>query len=153
MEDIIRTVSGLTSLIVTHNKRMRAYRSLSEKSSHEEIKSFCTRRVDQSKQFINNLLTWRSAYGGYTKIDDQSDASSPWHQIRVLFGMSPERALIDRCEQLEREALKVYKTVMPIIPPATAVDLQAQTHEIEKALKRLKALGERTELVGSLVRQ
>lgn len=151
MEDINRVVSALASLIMLHNKRIAAYQSLAEKTPHEDIKSLCTRYIDQSKQFASNLSTWRSAYGGFTKLDGQSGSKGGWRQVRSLFGFSSEKSLINRCEQLEQETLKMYKSVMQLIPAATVADLRLQTKELEKALKRLQEQGERAELIGSLV--
>lgn len=140
MEDINRAVSALASLIVAHNRRIGAYISLAKETSQEDVRAFCKRHVDQTKQFVSNLSTWRSAYGGYAKINDQTSSTGTWQQVRSLFGFSSGRAMIVRCEQLDRDTLKMYKSAIPCMPAAGVADLQMQAKELEKALKRLQML-------------
>ena len=150
MEDINKAVSALASLIVAHNERIRAYQSLADKSPSDEVKSFCARHIEQAKQFASNLSTWRSAYGGFAKIEAQSINFNAWHQVRLLFGFSVEKTIMNRCAQLDRETLKMYGTAIPFIPGATLKDMQMQAKEVEKALRRLQELGERATVVATL---
>lgn len=149
MELTSQITSALTSLIVANNKRIKGYQSLAKKTTEQEVKSLCTRYVSQSKSFLNNLSTWRSAYGGFARAEDEAGATSAWHQVRSLLGLAGERNMINQCKELEREILKKYKSAIPVIPAAALVDLQLHIKEIEKALLRLQGLSEKKETMES----
>jgi hypothetical protein len=143
MEDINRAIAALASLILAHHKRIKAYSSLHEATSHQDVRFLCERNVDHSKQCIANLSRWRSAYGGFAKSLDYSAGKDTWHQVRLFFSSNPERTIVDRCEEMEQEILKMYESAMLLIPSYTVGDLQLQVKSLERMVRRLHEVRER----------
>jgi hypothetical protein len=149
MEDISRAIAALTSLIVVNYKRHNVYQALSEKTKDDELRSLCRAHVEQSKRFITTLSTWRSAYGGFRTSDRETGAGSTWSQLRALFDLGLGKTMINRCEVLERDALRNYKlaSALPSMPMAIVAEIDLQARELEKVLAKLKILNERTQSV------
>lgn len=150
MEDIQRAISALTSLILAHHENLKAWTELSQTTSHEEVKSLCQRHADHSRQIVKNLSGWRSAYGGFAKKVDESPADSTWHKVRLFLSFDREKTLINRCERLEREILKMYDFTMPLIPSTAVNDLQSHVKSLRKMMLTHRELNERKQMVGSL---
>lgn len=150
MEDIKKAVAVLGALILAHHRRIRAYSSLYEMTSHQEIKSSCERHIGRSQQIIKNLSMWRSGYGGFAKKLDGFADGNTWHLVRLFLSFNTEKTAISRCMQLDRDTLKTYKQAMSAIPPAAAGDLQGHVREMEKMMLSLQELVERKQEVGSL---
>ena len=146
MEDINKAVAVLGTLILAHRRRIKAYFSLCEMTSHEEIRSFCERHINHSQQIVNNLSKWRSAYGGFAKTLDKPAATDIWHQLRLILSLNAEKTVISRCEQLERETLKMYQVAMPLIPSSAAGDLQLHVKTLEMMVRTLQDFGERKQM-------
>src|SRR5690242_14602263 len=140
MEDINKAVAALAALIQAHHRRIRAYLSLREITSRGEIKSLCERHIDQSQRIVKNLSNWRAAYGGFAKRLDESAASDPWLQLRLFLSLNAERTVINRCEQLERETLKMYGSAISVIPSLAVDDLQSDVKALGMMMNTLQEL-------------
>jgi uncharacterized protein (TIGR02284 family) len=152
MEDLSRTIDALTSMIEINNRRASAYTSLAEKTQRNEVKSVFRHFADQARQFASNLSTWRAAYGGFAVSQKKSSAGT-WAQVRHLLGLNSGKNIITECEELEREAIKMYKATiaMAFMPPATTADMQTQVREFEKSLSKLRSIKDQTAVGGVLV--
>ena len=151
MEDINKAVAALSALILAHHRRIRAYTSLRETTSREEVKSLCERHIDHSRQIVKNLSNWRAAYGGFAKRLDESAGSDTWLQVRLLLSPNAEKTVINHCEQLNGEVLRMYELALPRIPSAAVGDLQSDMKSLEMMKRTLQECGERKHVVGSLV--
>ena len=143
MEDISRTIDALTSMIAINKKRAAAYQSLAEKTHRHEAKLLLLQFADQSRRFASGLSTWRAAYGGFGVADRKSGVST-WSQVRSLFGLNSGKHVITECEEMEQDAIKIYRAAvgMTFIPSATVVDIQKQLADLEKSLSKLRAARE-----------
>lgn len=149
IKDIKRSVDALASLIQRHYQRTHAYLNLAEARSRDEIKSVCMYQVDVSMQMINNLSKWRSAYGGFAKNLDRRDSADIWHEARLFLSLNREKAMIRRCEKLDKEILKLYQLAIPLMPSAAAGDLQLQAKTLEPMIVRLQETSEQKQIVGA----
>jgi len=147
MEDIKKIVSVLGSLVLAHQKRINAYLLLSQTTSQEGIKLFCERQVNYSNRAVQNLSTWRSAYGPFAEGLDYSECNSSWDRARLLISFNPEKTMITRCEQLEREIVKMYQLAIPLIPSLAIGDLQSQMKELGKTTYTFQGFRERRSIV------
>jgi uncharacterized protein (TIGR02284 family) len=152
MEDIARTIDALTSMIAINNKRASAYQSLANKTQRHEVKTMFSHFADQSKRFASGLSTWRAAYGGFG-VADKKPASSPWSQVRYLLGLNSGKNMITECEELEQEAIKIYKAAitMAFMPQATVTDIEKQIGEFQRALSKLRSIRDQSGVLEGLV--
>jgi uncharacterized protein (TIGR02284 family) len=143
MEDISRTIDALTSMIAINNKRASTYKSLAEQAQRRELSTMLHQLAEQAKRFSRGLSTWRSAYGGFG-VTDQTASSGAWFHVRALLGLSGGKDVISKCEELEQEAVRIYKSAVAkaFMPPATMTDVQEHCREFEKALSRLRSFRE-----------
>lgn len=150
MEDINKAVAALATLILAHHRRIRAYLSLREITSRKEIRSLCDQHIDHSRLIVKNLSNWRAAYGGFAKRLDESVGSDPWLQVKLLLSLNAEKTIINRCEQLERTTLNMYKSAIAVIPSLAVGDLQSDVKALGTMMSRLQDLGQQKQQVGSL---
>lgn len=142
MEDLNRTIYALTSMIEVNNKRMKVYRNLAEKMHNSDLRTLFRNYAEQSKTFSGELSTWRSAYGGFAM--PQAVGGSIWAQVSNLFDHWFSKNVASKCEEMELEAIKLYKTVMEkaFFPHDAAKDIERQSKEFDKALTKLRTLQE-----------
>lgn len=150
MEDINKAVAALATLILAHHRRIRAYLSLREITSRKEIRSLCDQHIDHSRLIVKNLSNWRAAYGGFAKRLDESVGNDPWLQVKLLLSLNAEKTIINRCEQLERSTLNMYKSAIAVIPSLAVGDLQSDVKALGTMMSRLQDLGQQKQQVGSL---
>jgi uncharacterized protein (TIGR02284 family) len=152
MEDIARTIDALTSMIAINNRRASAYQAMAEKAQRPEVKTMFHHYSDQSKRFASGLSTWRAAYGGFG-VADKKPGPSPWSQVRYLLGLNFGKNMITECEELEQEAIKIYKTAisMAFMPQATVSDIEKQIGEFQRALSKLRSIRDQSAVLEGLV--
>jgi hypothetical protein len=150
MENIKKAIAALSALILAHHRRIRAYMSLRETTSRGEIKSLCERHIHHSRQIVKDLSNWRAAYGGYAKRLDESAGSDTWLQVRLLLSFNAEKTVTSRCEQLDRETLRMYELSVSHIPSAAIGDLESHMKTLKVTMRTLHDLSERKQVVGSL---
>jgi|SRR5882672_5154812 len=143
MEDETRIIGSLNSLIEVNDRRMRLYQFLASRMEHSELKSLFGRYEEQSKQFLSELSIWRSAYGGF-RMPEKKGISSIWTQAEQVWDHWFRKNVASKCDAMERDALKVYRTVLQRshLPHVLVADIERQSREFEKALAKLTALRE-----------
>jgi uncharacterized protein (TIGR02284 family) len=145
MQDITRTLDVLTAMIEGNMRRNKLYQSLAEKTKQAELRALFTQYADQSRRFINNLSTWRSAYGGFSTMHSTTDSIGTWAQIRSLLDLGLRKNVLLQCEHLEHDILRIYKSAicMSCLPAPTSADVRQQYRELETALTKVHVLRER----------
>jgi hypothetical protein len=150
MEEISRAIAALSSLIAANYKRLNFYHSLSLSTKDAELQLLCRRHCEQSKRFIHSLSTWRAAFGGFRTSGKEATAGTTWSRWKDLLDLALGKSTINRCELMEKEVLKGYKSAgaLPFMPRTTVDEIELQAKDFEKALLHLKMLNERTHWAG-----
>jgi uncharacterized protein (TIGR02284 family) len=152
MEDIARTIDALTSLIAVNYKRYSAYKSMAEKAQQHELKTLFLEFADQSKRFVGGLSTWRAAYGGFG-VADKKVGTSAWSELKFLLGLNSAKKMIADCQQLEQDAIRIYRSTlsMAFLPAAAVADIQKQMGELEKSRSKLRSIEDRSMVGETLI--
>ena len=138
-----KVIFGLNMLVKVNEKRIRYYKMALEKADDVELILWFNRYGTHLQKANDVLRQWLDSYGVSKELPVKSnDLSSHWDQIKDIFILIKRSALLDHCQLLERNALKVYKTAVALlfVPTAALADVQDQIDDIEEGLRSLRAL-------------
>jgi uncharacterized protein (TIGR02284 family) len=139
-------IDTLTSLIQLNYKRLLHYKKSIDKTKDMTVKLFFMRQAVQSQGYVNLLNRWVMAYGGVpTAGSGEPMLMETWSRIMDSLTSDSRNILLNRCEILEQEMVKIYRTVLAlsILPAPAWRDVQKQADELEEGLSALKKLNER----------
>ena len=139
-------VDTLTSLIRLNYKRLLHYKKAIDKTKDMTVKLLFMRHAVQSQGFVNLLNRWVMAYGGVpTSGSAEPVLMETWSRIMDGLTSDSRQLLLNRCEILELETVKIYRTVLTlsILPAPAWRDVQKQADELEEGLEALRMMNER----------
>jgi hypothetical protein len=75
-------------------------------------------------------------------VNNSQEILSHWDQIKDLFILSRRNSLIEHCEMLERNALKIYTIAVALnfVPSVALADVEDQIDDMRQALESLRLL-------------
>lgn len=143
-------VASLNTLIAVNTKRFERYKHAADRSKDINRKLMLMNYAVQSQEFIANLNKWLIAYGTVSPsiIGNTGDGflSRTWTGLREKLALSEKKFLLHDCEMVERESIKVYKSMLReisvVLPSAMLNDLKKQMKELEHAQALLKSARE-----------
>lgn len=131
--DITRITFSLSLLIQSNNKRISYYKSAAEKTDDDDLKSLFKAYADQSQHFSQDLTRWVKAYGSTpAPVKKTSLATQAWARFKNLLEDEHEGMTTGA---IERDTLKVYKTVLALsfVPGTVASDIHKHVRDLERA--------------------
>jgi len=138
-----KAIFGLTTLIRINEKRIRYYRLALNRSDDVDLILWFNRQAGHLQSANTTLKELLSSYKEISEADiNPSIQSSHWEHFRDLLILTRRNSLVDHCEMLERNALKIYRTAIALsfIPTSMTADVQEQIEDIEEGLINLKAI-------------
>lgn len=138
-----KTIFGLNTLIKLNDRRIKYYRHALDRSEDVDLILWFNRHTSHLQKANDVLSGWLASYGAQPKLSGGSaDPVSHWEQIKDLFFFSRRNSVLEHCESLERNALKVYTIAVALnfIPAVALADIEDQTDDIRRALETLRAL-------------
>lgn len=143
MGNSTKVIFALNALLEVNERRFRHYDMLANKSEDSALKKIFQLYATRSMDFTANLNKWRAAYGLSTYPEKKfSVFSVTWRQMKDVFNTAERNDILDQCEHVEIDALKLYKTAIDLsfLPSIALVDIQNQIVELEKAFATLKTM-------------
>jgi len=134
---------GLTSLMKINEKRIKYYKTALEKSDDVDLILWFNRYASHLQVANNVLNQWLANYEKPRNVKhNPATLTSHWDHIKDIFILNRRNSLLQHCEMLERNALKIYRTAIALsfIPSVAIIDIQEQIDDIEEALLTLKTL-------------
>jgi uncharacterized protein (TIGR02284 family) len=146
MKNTTGSIATLSSLVQTNSKRLIHYKRFADKAKEIELKLLFMRYAVQSQGFMNKLNRWIMEYGASpTSGEQESNLMLTWTRIKESLTPDSTAVLLQRCEMLEQENLRIYQTVatLNILPGPVIQDIQKQSTELEIAMHTMKGLREK----------
>ena len=143
-----RVIFGLTTLMRVNEKRIKHYKSALDWSDDVDLILWFNRhasRLQAANATLQQSLTNYQGPRDFTGIQPSSQVSH-WEQIRDILSLTRRNLLVEHCELLERNALKIYRTALALsfVPSSAVSDVQEQMEDIETGLVSLKSFSGRS---------
>ncbi|HMI65011.1 MAG TPA: hypothetical protein VK517_03185 [Cyclobacteriaceae bacterium] len=141
-----RVISGLSTLIKIHAKRLKHYNAAAIRAKHAPLKKLFKKYESHSKESIKTLVGWLVNYGGpsYFPLETR-EINSLWNKIGNLFYTGEINELLHKSEAIERYALIAHRKALAlaVVPPDTTEDIQNQIKNCEEAFATIRMLREK----------
>jgi uncharacterized protein (TIGR02284 family) len=150
MKNVSGAVATLTSLVHINTRRLLQYKKAADKAKDIEMKIFFMRYAVQAQGFISLLNRWIMEYGGMPVTPEETNLITTWNRIKDTLTSDAQNILLNRCESLEQEALRMYNTilVLTILPSAAFRDVQNQANELIEACRIIREVQTSRSLTG-----
>jgi len=138
-----KIIFGLNTLTKVNRKRIKYYRQALERSDDVDLILWFNRYATHLQKANDVLSAWLQSYGAQpAPADNSGEIVSHWDQIKDLFILSRRNSLLEHCELLERNALKVFTTAVALnfVPSVALSDVDDQIEDIRQALESLRLL-------------
>jgi len=138
-----KVIFALNALLEVNQRRFHHYHSLAGKLEEGALKKLCQLYATRSTDFTAALNIWRAAYGLSAYPEKKFTVFSiTWHQMKGVFNSIEKNDILEQCEIIEKDSLKLYKTAIDLsfLPSETLSDIQNQMHELERACIMLKSM-------------
>lgn len=137
-----KIIFGLNTLIKVNQKRIKYYKQALERSDDVDLILWFNRYATHLQKANDVLSGWLLNYGVQHVSPKSDEVISHWDQIKDLFILSRKNSLLEHCEMLERNALKVYTTAVALnfVPSVALADVDEQIDDIRQALESLHLL-------------
>ena len=143
MKNVSGAVATLASLVQINNRRLSQYKKVADKAKDIEMKLLFMHYAVQAQGFMNLLNRWIMEYGGIPASElEETNLMATWNRIKDTLTSDAQNILLNRCEALELEALRIYKTIvaLTILPSPALRDVQNQADELSEACRIMKEL-------------
>jgi uncharacterized protein (TIGR02284 family) len=147
MKNVSGAVATLASLVQINNRRLSQYKKVADKAKDIEMKLLFMRYAVQAQGFMNLLNRWIIEYGGMPASElEETNLMATWNRIKDTLTSDAQNILLNRCEALELEALRIYRTIvaLTILPSPALRDVQNQADELGEACRIMKDLQTRS---------
>ena len=138
-----KIIFGLNTLVKVNGKRIKYYKQALDRSDDVDLILWFNRYATHLQKANDLLLGWLRSYGvQHDTAAHPGDVTSPWNQIKDMFILSRRNSVLEHCELLERNALKVYTTAVALnfVPSVALADVDEQIDDIRHALESLRQL-------------
>ena len=141
-----RVISGLSTLIKTHTKRLKHYKAAAVRAKNTPLKMLFKKYEAHSQDSIKTLVAWLVNYGGPSYFPMETrEINSLWNKIGNIFYPGEINELLTKSEAIERYALRIHRKALAlsVVPPDTTEDIQNQIKNCEEAFATIKMLREK----------
>lgn len=143
MKTISGSIATLVSLVHVNSRRLSQYKKAADRVKDIEMKLLFMRYAVQAQGFINLLNRWIMEYGGMPASgEEETNLMVTWNRIKDTLTSDTRNILLSRCESLEQEVLRIYKTVLTltILPTGAIRDVKNQAEELAEACRIMREL-------------
>ncbi len=138
-----KIIFGLNTLIKVNHRRIKYYKQALERSDDVDLILWFNRHATHLQKANDVLSGWVRNFGAQpVSLNNSQEILSHWDQIKDLFIISRRNSLIEHCELLERNALKIYTIAVALnfVPSVALADVEDQIDDMRQALESLRLL-------------
>jgi len=109
-----KTVDALNNLVVINSDRIEGYKTASENTIENELKSLFSKFAQTSQKCRHELISEIDKLGG--NAEDGTKVSGKffrtWMDVKSALSGNDRKAILDSCDEGEEKAVESYKTVL-----------------------------------------
>tara|TARA_R110002074_G_scaffold197610_14_gene365000 strand:- start:4463 stop:4912 length:450 start_codon:yes stop_codon:yes gene_type:complete len=122
----------------------KGFKKAAENTEHKQLKSFFESKAKQRYDFGHELKAEITSFGQNIDKGDSiaGKAHRAWMDVKALFSLDNEEAMLEEAIRGEKAAIEEYKDVLEdsSLPSTTATVLRSQKAAIENGLANIKML-------------